>query len=118
MKILSTASLALRTASLKSELFNSENIKFLLLALLVYLFIISLSAFIMTVYDKYAAKKRPERRVRESTLIAVGALGGAVVMLLTMLTIRHKTKHLKFMIGLPLIILAHIAILVGVIVLL
>ncbi len=117
MKILSTASLALRTASLKSELFNAENIKFLLLSLLIYLFIISLAAFFMTVYDKRAAKKRPDRRVRESTLIAVGALGGAVVMFLTMLTVRHKTKHLKFMLGLPLIIVAHIALIVGVIVL-
>ena len=34
----------------------------------------------------------------------MGALGGAGAMLITMLMIRHKTKHIKFMLGLPIIL--------------
>ena len=74
-----------------------------------YLLIVSLWALIVTCYDKYAAKKRPEHRVREMTLFAVSALGGSLAMLLTMLSIRHKTLHKRFMIGIPLIIVLQIA---------
>ena len=57
----------------------------------------------ITVSDKQRAKtKRP--RIRERKLLLVACLGGAPAMLLTMLLIRHKTRHAKFMIGLPLII--------------
>ena len=74
-----------------------------------YVAIISLWSFIVTCYDKIAAKKRPDRRIREITLFALAALGGSVVMYLTMLTIRHKTLHKRFMIGIPLIILLQVA---------
>jgi len=53
--------------------------------------------------DKGAAKKH-RWRTKESTLLIIAALGGSVAMLLTMLIIRHKTKHAKFMVGIPLII--------------
>ena len=72
---------------------------------IVYLILISSIAFVVTVYDKIAAKKLPEYRTRESSLLIISALGGSVVMLATMHAIRHKTKHLKFMIGIPVIIL-------------
>ena len=75
----------------------------------IYLLFISMLAFGLTCYDKIAAKKLPAHRIPERTLLAVSALGGSVVMLLTMLTIRHKTKHVKFMLGIPLIILAQAA---------
>ena len=64
---------------------------------------------VITVYDKHAAKNRPDRRVREATLFAVSALGGSLAMLLTMLGIRHKTLHKRFMIGIPLIIAVQVA---------
>ena len=35
----------------------------------------------------------------------LSALGGSVAMFVTMLMIRHKTRHSKFMIGIPIIIL-------------
>ena len=41
-------------------------------------------------------------RVPEATLMLVGLFGGATAMLVTMKVIRHKTKHMKFMVGLPL----------------
>lgn len=83
--------------------------KILILFFLAYLLIISVVAFAVTVYDKWAAVKRPQERTRESTLLLLSALGGSIAMLLTMLGIRHKTKHLKFMIGIPIIILLQIA---------
>jgi uncharacterized membrane protein YsdA (DUF1294 family) len=72
---------------------------------IMYLIFISSLAFVVTVYDKIASKKLPEHRTRESSLLIISALGGSLVMLLTMHLIRHKTKHLKFMIGIPVIIL-------------
>ena len=83
--------------------------KILILFFLAYLLIISVVAFAVTVYDKWAAVKRPQERTRESTLLLLSARGGSIAMLLTMLGIRHKTKHLKFMIGIPIIILLQIA---------
>ena len=71
---------------------------------LVYIAGISLVTAIVTVYDKIAAKKRPRRRIRENTLLLLGLLGGAAAELVAMLLIRHKTRHRKFMISLPVII--------------
>ena len=71
-----------------------------------YLAVISLVAVIVTVYDKIAAKKRPRHRVPENTLLLLAVLGGGLAEYITMLLIRHKTRHKIFMIGLPVIILA------------
>ena len=79
-------------------------------ALLIYLAVISIISVIVTVYDKIAAKKFTKHRTRESTLIIFSILGGSVAMYITMQLIRHKTKHLKFMIGIPLIIVLQCAI--------
>ena len=76
---------------------------------LIYLAAISVVAIIVTVYDKIAAKKLPKYRTRERTLLLLSALGGSVAMFLTMLTIRHKTKHVKFMLGIPVIMLLQVA---------
>lgn len=56
------------------------------------------------VWDKLAAI-RHARRIPERTLLLIGALGGAAAMLPTMLLIRHKTRHPRFMVGLPLMLL-------------
>lgn len=80
--------------------------------ILLYLAVISAISVIVTLYDKRAAKKHPKHRIRERTLIFLGIIGGAVAEYFTMLLIRHKTKHTKFMVGLPIIILIHIAIVV------
>ena len=80
--------------------------------LLIYLAAISLVSIIVCIYDKIAAKKFTKHRTRESSLLILSALGGSIAMLLTMLLIRHKTKHAKFMVGIPVIILLQIAALV------
>ncbi len=76
--------------------------------LFIYLAVISIISVIVTVADKVNAI-RHRRRVRERTLLILAALGGSAAMLITMLLIRHKTRHLKFMLGIPLIILAQAA---------
>ena len=63
----------------------------------------SFGAIVLTCADKWSAK-HDGWRVRESTLLWMAAFGGSVFMFLTMLLIRHKTKHKKFMMGLPVII--------------
>lgn len=74
-------------------------------ALIGYLALISLVAAVVTVADKIRSKKSGARRVPENTLMLLGALGGAAAMLMTMLMIRHKTRHIKFMLGLPIVLL-------------
>lgn len=74
------------------------------IALWMYFVAISLVSSAVTVRDKHAAMQG-ERRVRENTLMILSALGGSVAMLLTMLAVRHKTRHVKFMAGIPIIIL-------------
>ena len=72
--------------------------------LFIYLIFINILALIFTVSDKHRAI-RHKRRISEFTLMLISALGGSVTMLVTMLIIRHKTRHIKFMLGIPVIIL-------------
>jgi len=61
---------------------------------------------------------KPQRRVPEKTLLIIAALGGSVAMLITMRTIRHKTQHMKFMLGIPAIIVAQCVLIVALVILL
>ena len=74
----------------------------------IYLAVISFIAIVVTISDKSKAR-RNKWRVPEAALLGISALGGSVAMLITMLIIRHKTKHIKFMLGIPLIIALQIA---------
>lgn len=78
----------------------------------IYIFITSILTALITAYDKIAAKKWPRHRVSEAMLILLALIGGAVAEYAVMKIIRHKTKHKKFMIGLPVIIFLHIAVIV------
>ena len=70
-----------------------------------YLLIINALGFLLMLVDKWKAKKN-RWRVRESTLLLIAALGGSVGSLLGMYLFRHKTQHLKFTLGIPLILAA------------
>ena len=79
---------------------------------LAYIAIISLISAIVCIYDKKISRKnRVELRIPEKTLIRLCLFGGSVSMLWTMLAVRHKTKHIKFMLGIPLIIILQVALL-------
>ena len=69
-----------------------------------YLAAVSLLSVIVAVADKIKAR-RGERRVPENTLMLFAALGGSAAMLVTMLLIRHKTRHIRFMLGIPIIMI-------------
>ena len=71
-----------------------------------YIAIISIISIIVCVYDKKISKKnKVQLRIPEKNLLILSALGGSVAMFITMLLIRHKTKHVKFMLGIPVIII-------------
>ena len=70
-----------------------------------YLIVISIISVIVCLYDKFSAKVAKHHRTREAFLLLLSALGGSVAMFLTMLIIRHKTKHAKFMLGIPIIMI-------------
>lgn len=74
----------------------------------IYLAFINLLAVILTLRDKSAAR-RHKWRTKENVLLLVSAFGGSIAMLLTMRIARHKTKHAKFMLGIPVIIILQIA---------
>lgn len=75
--------------------------------LLLYLLIINALGFALMLVDKYKARKNLWR-IPESTLMLIAALGGSVGSLLGMYTVRHKTKHRKFTLGIPAILLAQL----------
>ena len=79
---------------------------------LIYLLSINTLGIILTIYDKIASKKFRKNRIRENVLLLIGALGGAVSMYITMKLIRHKTRHKKFMTGLPMILILQVSFLI------
>ena len=74
----------------------------------VYLLEINLVALILCTVDKVRAAAG-KWRVPEGTLLLTAALGGSPALLLSMLLLRHKTKHKKFILGVPAILLAQAA---------
>ena len=80
----------------------------ILYAVLSYFAAINLIAALLAVTDKRRAR-RGGWRIPEKTLLLFGLFGGALGEFTAMLLIRHKTRHLKFMLLLPLFILLHLA---------
>jgi len=79
--------------------------------LIYYFAFINLVGIIVNIADKIKAKHN-KWRIRESTLWIIGILGGATGSYITMLLIRHKTKHKSFMLGMPVLALLNIAMLI------
>lgn len=77
-------------------------------ALVIFLILINAAAVLFTIADKRRAIKG-KYRISEDFLLTIAFLGGAAAEYITMLIVHHKTKHKKFMIGLPLMVLLHIA---------
>lgn len=71
--------------------------------LLVYLLIINAAGFLLMLVDKYKARKNLWR-IPEATLLGVAAIGGSVGALWGMYAVRHKTRHLKFTLGIPVLL--------------
>ena len=80
-----------------------------------YLLIVNAAGFLLMLVDKYKAKKNLWR-IPEATLMGFAAAGGSVGALAGMYLVRHKTKHLKFTVGIPIFLFIHILILTWLIV--
>ena len=76
--------------------------------LLIYLLIINAVGFLLMLVDKFKAKKNLWR-IPEATLMGVAAIGGSIGSLAGMYTFRHKTRHPKFTVGIPVILVLQIA---------
>jgi len=83
--------------------------------LLLYLFLINALGFLLMLADKRMAQKKLWR-IPESTLLTAAAFGGSIGCLAGLYTFRHKTKHLKFTLGVPAILIAQIALAIWLIV--
>ena len=75
---------------------------------LYYLIAINIVTFIVYGIDKVKAMKG-KWRISEATLLLLAVIGGSIGAWLGMKTWHHKTMHKKFKYGLPLILLAQIA---------
>ena len=75
--------------------------------ILVYLVIMNIVGIAIMGIDKSRAK-RGAWRIKEATLFGVSFIGGSIGTLLGMYMFRHKTKHIYFVIGMPLILILHI----------
>ena len=81
--------------------------------LLAYLVIINALGVLIMLIDKRKAKKNLWR-IPEKTLMSIAVAGGSFGILMGMYIFRHKTKHLKFSIGIPVILAVQI---IGVVIL-
>lgn len=76
--------------------------------LILYLLLVNAVAFVLMLVDKRKAIKN-KWRIPEATLLLWAALGGSIGALAGMYIFRHKTKHPKFTIGVPVILALQIA---------
>ncbi len=76
---------------------------------IIYLIIINILGFLIMGLDKYKAKMG-DRRIPENTLFTFTVLGGGVGTIAGMYVFHHKTKKMKFKIGMPLILILEILI--------
>lgn len=78
--------------------------------LITYLLIINAVSFLFMLIDKRKAVKKAWR-IPEATLLGIAALGGSLGAMVAMRLFRHKTRHLKFALGLPFLLAVHIILL-------
>ena len=68
-----------------------------------YLVLVNAAALVLMLADKQKAK-HGAWRIPERTLLGIATIGGSIGAILGMYMFRHKTRHLKFILGLPLIL--------------
>ncbi len=79
--------------------------------IITYLLIINLIGFLAMGIDKLKAKKN-WWRIPEGTLLMITLLGGGIGSILGIYIFRHKTKKLKFTVGMPTILISEIALII------
>ena len=81
---------------------------------LIYVVTINVVTFFLYGIDKWRAK-HSKWRIEESTLLLWAAFGGSIGALLGMKAWHHKTLHRKFKYGVPAILIAQVAVIVGIV---
>lgn len=77
--------------------------------LILYLLIVNAAGFLVMTLDKLLAKKKAWR-IPERSLLMLAAIGGSIGVLAAMYAVRHKTRHARFYLGVPAILVAQIGI--------
>ena len=77
----------------------------------IYLIAMNVVTFFMYGIDKWKAK-RSKWRISEATLLGLAVIGGSIGAWLGMRVWHHKTMHKKFQFGIPLIIVAQVAMII------
>lgn len=72
----------------------------------IYGVIVNVLTFFLFGLDKYKARKR-KWRISETVLMTMAFLGGSLGALAGMSVFRHKTRHWKFTVGIPVFLLFH-----------
>ena len=75
--------------------------------LIIYFLGINLMTFLLYGVDKWKARKG-RWRIPEDSLIWLAVAGGSIGALGAMFLFRHKTRHLKFILGIPAILLLQV----------
>ncbi len=79
--------------------------------LVAWILLMNIIGSIVNIADKSKAK-HGKWRIPEKTLWSIALLGGAPLSYITMKIIRHKTKHISFMVGFPILAVLDIALLI------
>lgn len=74
---------------------------------ILYYILLNIAAFLFMGWDKSMAKAAA-RRIPERVLLGLAALGGAFGLWCGIYCFHHKTRHLKFTVTTPLLILVHL----------
>ena len=77
----------------------------------VYLLVVNISTIVVYGWDKFCAKQGWQR-IPEKILLLLAVLGGSVGAIAAMFLFRHKTLHLKFRYGVPVIFVLQMAALI------
>lgn len=77
--------------------------------ILIYLIMINIIAFALMGIDKTKARKN-KQRIPEKTLFFSAIIGGSIGSIVGMHFFRHKTKHVSFLVGMPVILLIQLAV--------
>lgn len=73
-----------------------------------YFVMMNLVGFISMGLDKRKARKH-QWRIPEATLFTIALLGGVIGSIIGMRLFRHKTMHMKFVVGMPVILVLWVA---------
>lgn len=79
--------------------------------IIIYLLVANAIGFLAMGIDKFKAKEGMWR-TKEKTLFLIAVFGGSIGSIIGMYAFHHKTKHNSFVFGMPIILIAQIAILI------